>query len=225
MRQNAPFANLEMVQMWEERLIVQRVALPWDDPVSWRYSQELIKYNKGKCEELQVQARQGRWFFPSTQPIRNAVSSARLPSRGEVWKQWRGPENVHLYTWKIIHGYRYEEPRPFSAAPSDEAMGTNWNERQEIPFKHEKANTFSLRVITHWNRFPRVVMESAPLETLETHLDISASNAVCADPGLRKVSLSYMMSAGPLQSQWSGEIPSLTLQSIFFQIRTELWLP
>lgn len=79
----------------------------------------------------------------------------------------------------------------------------------------------------HWNRFPRVVMESAALETPETLLDIGPSQPVCADPGLRKVMLSYMMFTGSFQSQqfYGNSLSYPTLQSNFFQSVKELLLP
>lgn len=61
MGQNAPLASLEMIKTREERLIVQRVVLPSDGSSEAEdTARNLIKYNKGKCEVLKVQARQGR---------------------------------------------------------------------------------------------------------------------------------------------------------------------
>jgi len=34
-----------------------------------------------------------------------------------------------------------------------------------------RKNFFTLRVMEHWNRLPREVVESPPLEILKTHLD------------------------------------------------------
>lgn len=49
------------MKIWEERLIVQRVILPSDGSSEAEdTARTLIKYNKGKCEVLQNQVRQGK---------------------------------------------------------------------------------------------------------------------------------------------------------------------
>lgn len=52
-------------------------------------------------------------------------------------------------------------------------------EIQDIPCRHKKKKNplvFTVRVIKHWNRLPRKVMESQSLETHETQLDTVLGN-------------------------------------------------
>lgn len=56
-------------KIWEEGLRVQSIALPSDGSCERENTaRNLIKYKKGKCEVLQVQARQRRSFSPLLSP-------------------------------------------------------------------------------------------------------------------------------------------------------------
>lgn len=85
------------------------------------------------------------------------------------------------------------------------------NIRKKIIFHCEDDHTLE--------QVSRVVMEPAPLQTLETLLHIGPRQPVSADPGWRKVWLSHMMFTGPFQSQQfcGNSLSYLILQSIFFK--------
>ncbi|KFQ36676.1 hypothetical protein N332_13081, partial [Mesitornis unicolor] len=43
---------------------------------------------------------------------------------------------------------------------------------------HRKINFFTMRVVKHWNRLPREVMEAPALETFKVRLDGALSNLI-----------------------------------------------
>jgi len=78
----------------------------------------------------------------------------------------------------VINAYKYlkggcqeDGARPSSVVPSDRTRG-NGHELKHRKFHLNTKNNFPLRVMEHWNRFPRGVVQSPSLEILKTCLHV-----------------------------------------------------
>jgi len=80
--------------------------------------------------------------------------------------------------WDFINAYKYLEggcqedrARLLSVVPSNRTRG-NGHKLKHTRFQlNMRKNFFPLRVTVHWNRLPRVVVESPSLEIFKTSLD------------------------------------------------------
>jgi len=72
---------------------------------------------------------------------------------------------LSAYTWR--EGAKKTEPGSFQLPPVTQGAHT---ETQEVPPEYQKIH-FTVRVIKHWNRFPREAVESPSLEIFRSHLD------------------------------------------------------
>lgn len=60
-----------------------------------------------------------------------------------------------------------------------------------------KKTIFYFKVVKHWSRYPREVVEAPSLEVLSSHLDTVLSHSAVADPALSTFSLTQLQSCLP----------------------------
>jgi len=81
---------------------------------------------------------------------------------------------------------------------------------------------FIMRVVKHWNRLPREVVETPSLETFKARLDGALSNLVWLKMSLLPAGgLGWMTSKGPFQSKAFHD----SMINVFSRTHTLIWCP
>ena len=77
-----------------------------------------------------------------------------------------------INAYKYLQGGCHEDgARLFSVVPSDRTRGNGHKVKQRKFHLNVRKNFFPLRVMEHWNRLPREVVDSPSPEILKTFLD------------------------------------------------------
>jgi len=76
--------------------------------------------------------------------------------------------NVYKY---LKSGCQEDGAKLFSVVPSDMTRGNGHKLKQRKFCQSMRKNFFPLRVMEHWNRLPREVVDSPSLEIFKTRLD------------------------------------------------------
>ena len=74
--------------------------------------------------------------------------------------------------------YRKEGDRLFSSVGGDRIRGNNFELKEETFKLDIRKKSFTVRVVRHWNRLPRDVVDVPSLETFKTRLDKALGNPI-----------------------------------------------
>ena len=74
--------------------------------------------------------------------------------------------------------YKQEEEWPFTRVDSDRTRGNGFKQREERSRLNIMKKFFTQRVVTHWNRLPKEVVDAPSLEAFKARLDVALGSLV-----------------------------------------------
>ena len=74
--------------------------------------------------------------------------------------------------------YKQEGERLFTRVDSDRTRGNGFELRQGRFRLDIRRNFFTQRLVTHWNRLPKLVVDAPLLEAFKARLDVSLGSLV-----------------------------------------------
>jgi len=123
----------------------------------------------------------------------------RLRKMGLFSLKKKTPREDLINAYKYLKGGCQEDgARLFSVVPSNRTRGNRHKLKHRKFHVNMRKNFFTLRVMEHWNRLPREVVDSPSLEKFKPHLDKVLCNPFSVTL-LWQGDLDYMISRGPFQ--------------------------
>ncbi|KAJ7401141.1 hypothetical protein BTVI_98700 [Pitangus sulphuratus] len=83
----------------------------------------------------------------------------------------------------LKEGYQEDGDRFFLEVPTNRTRGNGQELMHRKFYLNMKKNFFTVWVTTYWNRLPREVAESRPLEIFKNHLDVILCNVLSDEQG------------------------------------------
>ena len=85
-----------------------------------------------------------------------------------------------IAAFQFLNGaYKQEREWPFTWVDSDRTRGNGFKLRQGRFRLDIRRKFFTQRVVTHWNRLPKEVVDAPSLEAFTARLDVALGSLVC----------------------------------------------
>ncbi|KAK4829209.1 hypothetical protein QYF61_002474 [Mycteria americana] len=133
--------------------------------------------------------------FWASQYKRGEAEGAGTVQPGEE-RAWGNFINVYKY---LVEGNEGEGTRLFPVVSSDRIGGNGHKLKYRKFLLNTSKHLFTVRVVKHWHRLPREVVESPSLEMFKSRLDMALGN--CSGWPCLSRELAQMTSRGPCQTQ------------------------
>ena len=86
-------------------------------------------------------------------------------------RRLRGGDLINIYKYLKGGGRQRDEARLFSVLHSDRTRSSGLNLEHRKFHTNMQKNFFMVRVMEHWNRLPKEIMESPSMQIFKTHLN------------------------------------------------------
>jgi len=108
----------------------------------------------------------------------------RLKELGLFSPEKRRLQGDLIAAFQYLKGaYRKDRENIFSRACCDRTRNNVFKLRESRFRLDKRMNFFTRRLVKHWNRLPRKVVEAASLEMFKARLDSTLSNLTCSEQG------------------------------------------
>ena len=104
----------------------------------------------------------------------------RLRELGLCSLEKRRPQGDLIVAFQYLKGaYKQKGQQLFTRVDSDRTRGNGFKLRQRKFRLNIRRKFFTQRVVTHWNRFPKEVVDAPSLEAFKARLDVALGSLVC----------------------------------------------